>query len=51
MYIVIECFPHDHPSIVVDPEDGCPIIFDTEKEAQAEADQCQKGIVVWTFHK
>jgi len=47
MYIVIETFDQDFPFIVVNPDDGMPLIFETEEEAQKEADQCQKGIVVF----
>lgn len=46
MYIVIETFDKSFPSIVCDPEDSMPIIFDTENEAQKEANKCQDGIVV-----
>lgn len=46
MYIVIETFDPYFPFIVVDPDDATPLIFDTEEEAQAEADKCQQGIVV-----
>jgi hypothetical protein len=45
MYIVIETFDRTFPTIVCD-EDGYPLIFDTEEEAQAEADDLQLGIVV-----
>jgi hypothetical protein len=46
MYIVIETFDRYFPCIVVNPDDGMPLLFDTEEEAQNEADQCQSGIVV-----
>jgi hypothetical protein len=47
MYIVIETFDPYFPTIVVNPDDGMPLLFETEEEAQVEADQCQKGIVVF----
>ena len=46
MWIVIETFDKECPAIVCDPEDGMPLIFDDEEEAQKEADECQEGIVV-----
>ncbi|MEI6887510.1 MAG: hypothetical protein WCK31_04725 [bacterium] len=46
MYIVIETFDPYYPNIIVDIISGFPLLFDTEAEAQAEADECQKGIVV-----
>jgi hypothetical protein len=46
MYIVIETFDSSYPSIVVDMESGMPLLFDTKEEAEAEADECQMGIVV-----
>ena len=45
MYIVIEAHDINWPVIVTD-EDGQPLIFNTEQEAQEEADECQNGIVV-----
>ena len=44
-YIVIEAHDINWPVIVTD-EDGQPLIFNTEQEAQEEADKCQNGIVV-----
>jgi hypothetical protein len=46
MYIVIEAFDTSYPMIVIDEISGMPLIFETEEEAQKEADECQKGIVV-----
>jgi hypothetical protein len=46
MYIVIETFDPLFPSIVSDPETGMPLLFDTQEEAQEEADNCQEAIVV-----
>jgi hypothetical protein len=46
MYIVIETFDPYYPSIVVDIESGMPLLFDTKEEAEAEAYECQKAIVV-----
>ena len=47
MYIVIECFPDlESAAIVVDPESGKNLTFQTKEEAQKEADQCQDGKVV-----
>lgn len=44
MFIVIDVFDRTYPSIVTD-ENGMPMLFDTEAEAQAEADDCQDGCV------
>jgi len=46
MYIVIETFDSYYPSIVVDMESGMPLLFETMEEAEAEANECQIGIVV-----
>ena len=46
MYIVIERFDAEYPTIVVDEESGMPKLFDTREEAQTEADECQDGLVV-----
>ena len=46
MFIVIDISDPYFPCIVTDIDDGTPLIFDTEKKAQKEADQCQKAIVV-----
>lgn len=45
MYIVIEAFPVDHPSIVNDYE-GNPLLFDDITDANTEAGKCQNGKVV-----
>jgi hypothetical protein len=45
MWIVIETFDPYFPCIVTN-SDGMPLIFETEKEAEHEASECQKGIVV-----
>ena len=45
MIIVLEVFDPLYPVIVTN-EDGWPKLFDTQEEAQAEADECQEGIVV-----
>lgn len=45
MWIVIEAFDMLFP-IIVSNEDGMPKLFDTEDEAQAEADECQDGRVI-----
>ena len=45
MYIVIEAFDPEWPSIVTD-ENGKPLIFRLYSAAQEEADKCQNGIVV-----
>ena len=45
MYIVIEVFPENFPSIVTD-EQGNPLLFDSIEDASAEADECQNGVVV-----
>ena len=44
-YIVIEDF-NDNIAIVSDPETGEVKVFDTEVEAQEEADKCQHGVIV-----
>ena len=44
MFIVIELFPW--PAIVTSETTGLPLQFETQVEAQAEADDCQIGIVV-----
>jgi hypothetical protein len=46
MFIVIEKFGGAEYAIIVMDEDGNNKIFDTREEAQAEADDCQDGIVV-----
>jgi hypothetical protein len=47
MFIVIETWPDpESATVVVDPESGKTRVFKTREEAQAEADQCQDGIVV-----
>jgi hypothetical protein len=47
MFIVIELFPDiESAAIVVDPESGSNLVFNTRKAAQKEADECQDGIVV-----
>ena len=45
MYIVIETFDKVFPYIVTD-QDGMPLVFDSLKEANKEADNLQDGIVV-----
>lgn len=45
MYIVIEAFPWNHPSIVND-SDGNPLLFDDITDANTEAGKCQNGKVV-----
>jgi len=45
-YIVIECHGGAEYAIVVTNENGENKVFDTQEEAQAEADDCQNGIVV-----
>ena len=45
MFIVIDTFDSDFPQIVCS-ETGMPLLFDTKEEAQKEADECQKAIVV-----
>jgi len=45
-YIVIEKHGGPEYAIIVTDEDGNNKIFDTEDEAQTEADDCQDGIVV-----
>lgn len=46
MYIVIDTFDSDFPCIVSNPDDGMPLLFDTEEEAKEEASNCQSAIVV-----
>ena len=44
-WIVIETFDRHWPSICTDT-DGRPLIFETEEEAQEEADDCQDAVIV-----
>ena len=46
MFIVIDTFDPMYPNIVTDMDSGMPLLFDSIEEAQAEADDCQKAIVV-----
>jgi hypothetical protein len=46
MYIVIENFPDPTWAAIVTNEDGSNKVFDTSVQAQAEADECQNGIIV-----
>lgn len=46
MWIVIEKHGGPEYAIIVTNEDGENKIFETEEEAQAEADDCQDGIIV-----
>lgn len=46
MFIVIEKHGGAEYAIIVTNEDGENKIFDNREEAQAEADDCQEGIVV-----
>lgn len=45
-FIVIETFGGANYATIVTNEDGENMIFNTREEAQAEADDCQDGIVV-----
>lgn len=45
MYIVVDIFDTHFPSIVCN-EDGYPLLFDSEEDAQQEANQCQRAVVV-----
>ena len=44
-YIVIEIFDRNYPVIVTN-SDGFPLLFNTREEAELEASQCQRGIVI-----
>jgi hypothetical protein len=46
MYIVIEKHGGPEYAIICTDEDGNNKVFDTEEEAQVEADDCQDGIVI-----
>ncbi len=46
MYIVIEAHGGAQYATIVTNEDGENKVFDTQEEAQAEADDCQDGYVV-----
>lgn len=46
VFIVIECHGGAEYATIVTNEDGETKVFDTEKEAQIEADDCQDGRVV-----
>lgn len=45
MYIVIEKFNPEWPTIVTD-EEGKPKLFDSWQAASEEAEDCQDGIIV-----
>ncbi len=45
MFIVIDVFNKDYPSIILN-EEGDPKVFTNKDDAQAEADDCQNAIVV-----
>jgi len=45
MYIVIETFDREYPSICTD-QNGYPLVFTSKDEADDEAYNCQAGIVV-----
>lgn len=45
MYIVIELFNFEYPTIVTD-EEGKPKMFEYLLDAEKEASECQKGMVV-----
>ena len=46
MFIVLETHGGAEYAIVCVNEDGTNMVFDTKKEAQAEADNCQEGLVI-----
>lgn len=46
MWIVIEKHGGPEYAIIVTDENGYNKIFDTEDDAQIEADDCQDGIVI-----
>jgi hypothetical protein len=46
IYIVIENFDPEYPTIVTGLGDDKPLLFDTRKEAEKEAHDCQNGVVV-----
>ncbi len=46
MFIVIDTFNTEWPTIVCDPDTGKPLSFDTPEEAQEEADDCHEAKVV-----
>lgn len=45
-YIVIEAFGGAEYATIVMDENGNNKVFDTEEEAQLEADDCQDGLVL-----
>ena len=45
-YIVIETFGGPEYAIIVTDTDGNNLVFDTREEAEAEAADCQDGLVV-----
>ena len=49
MYIVIEKHGGAEYAAIVTNEEGQNLVFDTKEEAQAEADDCQDGIVVQLY--
>lgn len=46
MFIVIECHGGPEYAIIVVDEDGNNKVFDSERDALAEASECQDGRVV-----
>lgn len=46
-YLVIETFPELELATIVTDEEGKNIIFETEEEAQIEANDCQEPIIVF----
>lgn len=45
-YLVLECFGGAQYAIVVTDENGNNKVFDTRENAEAEANDCQDGIVI-----
>ena len=46
MYIVIEKFGGGEYAIIATDEQGNNLVFETREEAEAEARECQDGLVV-----
>lgn len=45
-YLVIELFSGAEYAAIVTDQDGNNLVFDTRQEAEAEAADCQDGLVV-----
>ena len=46
MYIVVETFPVENSAVVIDPETGTVLTFAKKEDAEIEAANCQRGVVI-----